>query len=347
MIFDLSMEYKNILDKFQTEEAIKTVKDIFQEELSTALHLHRMTAPLFVQSGLGLNDDLNGEQPVSFQIRDMGGQKAEIVHSLAKWKRIMLGQYNIPAGEGIYTDMSAIRTEEHLDELHSLYVDQWDWEATISAQQRNLDYLKETVQKIYRSIKNTERRLCVQYKGLEPYLPEAIYFISSERLRMLYPFLSAKERENEICKQYGAVFIIGIGGKLGDGSVHDSRAADYDDWSSEVGRIDGQPVYGLNGDLLIWYPILNRAVELSSMGIRVDANALLEQLTQMNMLKKKELYYHSRVLNNQLPLSIGGGIGQSRLCMVLLHKAHVGEVQASIWPEQMREECKTKGIELI
>ena len=326
--------YNSVLDKFETEEAIKAVKDIFQEGLARALHLYRMTAPLFVKAGLGVNDDLNGERPVSFRIKDMDGQEAEIVHSLAKWKRMMLGQYDVPVGEGIYTDMSAIRTEEHLDALHSLYVDQWDWEATIAQSDRTIEHLQQVVRKIYRAIRATEARLCERYPSLHPFLPEEIVFINSEELRQRYPELDAKAREREICRQYGAVFIDGIGGVLGDGTIHDGRAADYDDWR-------------MNGDILIWYPILGQQVELSSMGIRVDEISLVEQLRERGQEERKNLFFHQLILTHKIPYSIGGGIGQSRLCMVLLHKAHVGEVQASIWPEGMRIECLKKGIELI
>lgn len=326
--------YNSVLDKFETEDAIKSVKDIFQEELANVLHLRRMTAPLFVQSGLGVNDDLNGEKPVSFRIKDLGGQEAEIVHSLAKWKRMMLGQYDVPAGEGIYTDMSAIRTEEHLDALHSLYVDQWDWEVAIEKSWRTKDYLENTVRSIYNAIRMTEERLCAKYSCLHRFLPEEIVFISSEKLRQMYPDMDPKSREYEICRQYGAVFIEGIGGKLGDGSIHDGRAADYDDWD-------------LNGDILIWYPVLGAQVELSSMGIRVDEDSLLLQLRERGQEERASLYFHQLVIGKKIPYSIGGGIGQSRLCMVLLHKAHVGEVQASIWPVEMRKECLLRGIELI
>lgn len=336
--------YKQLLDAQQTEQGIKLIKDFFQSNLSTALRLRRVTAPLFVLKGLGINDDLNGvERPVSFPIKDMGDKTAEVVHSLAKWKRLMLSEYNINAGYGLYTDMNAIRGDEELDNLHSLYVDQWDWEMRINAEDRNLSFLKRTVNKIYSAILRTEYLVSETYPDIKPFLPEEIHFVHSEELLQKYPNLTPKEREDAICKEYGAVFIIGIGSKLSDGKEHDLRAPDYDDWSTP--NEDG--FKGLNGDIMVWYPTLNRAMELSSMGIRVDKKALLLQLELTGKEEREELYFHKRLLNDELPLSIGGGIGQSRLCMVLLHKAHIGEIQASIWPEEMREECKKSGMSLI
>lgn len=336
--------YTALLDLKQTELAIKKIKDFFLNSLSTELRLRRVTAPLFVLRGLGLNDDLNGiERPVSFPIKCMDESVAEVVHSLAKWKRVTLAEYEVQPGFGIVTDMNAIRADEDLDNLHSLYVDQWDWERVLTADDRNLDYLKKIVRKIYSAILRTEFFICETYPQLRPYLPEDIHFIHSEELRLRYPNLTPKEREDAICREYGAVFVIGIGGKLGDGLPHDLRAPDYDDWSTP--NADG--FEGLNGDLLIWYPVLDRAIELSSMGIRVDAEALLHQLRLQGKEDRQQLYFHRRLLEGTLPLSIGGGIGQSRLCMVLLHKGHIGETQSSIWPEQMRQECREAGMTLI
>ena len=328
----------------KTEQGIKLIKDFFQENLSTELRLRRVTAPLFVLQGLGINDDLNGvERPVTFPIKDLGDQKAEVVHSLAKWKRLTLAEYNVKPGYGVYTDMNAIRADEELDNLHSLYVDQWDWEAVITKEQRNVAFLKSIVERIYAAIRRTEYLVCETYENIKPFLPEQIHFIHSEDLLQMYPDLSPKEREDAICKKYGAVFIIGIGGKLSNGEKHDGRAPDYDDWSTvaENGK------EGLNGDILIWYPVLERSFELSSMGIRVDKESLLRQLKIEDKEDREQLYFHRRLLADELPLSIGGGIGQSRLCMVLLHKAHIGEIQASIWPEDMRRECVKLGMPLI
>lgn len=336
--------YKALLDTKQTEQAIKQIKDFFKENLSTELRLSRVTAPLFVLQGLGINDDLNGvERPVTFPIKDLGDAKAEVVHSLAKWKRLTLAEYHIEPGYGIYTDMNAIRADEELDNLHSLYVDQWDWEAVITQEERTLSYLKNVVERIYAAILRTEYLTCETYKEIKPFLPRKIHFIHSEELLQMYPNLSPKEREDAICKKYGAVFIIGIGGKLSDGKKHDGRAPDYDDWSTvaEDGRA------GLNGDILIWYPVLERSFELSSMGIRVDQEALLRQLKLEGKEDRKQLFFHRQLLDGRLPLSIGGGIGQSRLCMVMLHKAHIGEIQASIWPDDMRAECAQLGMPLI
>ncbi len=336
--------YKAVLNLKETELAIKRVKDFFLQSLSTELRLRRVTAPLFVLRGLGINDDLNGiERPVAFPIKDMQESVAEVVHSLAKWKRLTLAEYEIEPGFGIVTDMNAIRADEELDNIHSLYVDQWDWERTMTAEQRTIPFLKKIVNQIYSAILRTEFYICETYPQLKHFLPEEVHFIHSEELLKMYPNMTAKEREDAICKKYGAVFIMGIGGKLGDGKEHDLRAPDYDDWSTP--NQDG--FLGLNGDLLIWYPVLDRSIELSSMGIRVDKEALLRQLKLQGKEERKELYFHKRLLNDQLPLSIGGGIGQSRLCMVLLHKAHIGETQSSIWPEEMRKECNEAGMTLI
>lgn len=336
--------YSQLLNNLETEQAIKEIKDFFQQNLSTALRLRRVTAPLFVLRGLGLNDDLSGvERPVSFPIKDMGDKVAEVVHSLAKWKRVMLGEYNIPAGYGLYTDMNAIRGDEELDNLHSLYVDQWDWERTMRAEDRTVGFLKQIVCNIFNAIQRTEYLVCERYPQIKPFLPETIHFIHAEELLQMYPDLTPKEREHEICRKYGAVFIIGIGGKLSDGEPHDLRAPDYDDWSTP--NSDG--FSGLNGDILFWYPVLERSIEISSMGIRVDQKALRRQLQIQGKDERAELYFHKKLLAGELPLSIGGGIGQSRLCMMLLHKAHIGEIQASIWPDEMRTICKQNKMPLI
>ena len=343
-LYHLPAEYTPLLDLKQTELAIKQIKETFQLNLSSSLRLRRVTAPLFVLQGRGLNDDLNGyENAVSFPIQDMNGAVAEVVHSLAKWKRVTLADYNISHGYGIYTDMNAIRAHEELDNLHSLYVDQWDWERVISPEERTISFLRCIVRKIYSAILQTEFALSESYPQLKPSLPEKITFIHSEELRAKYPGLTPKEREETITKEYGAVFIIGIGNKLGDGEPHDNRAPDYDDYSTP----NEEGYYGLNGDLMIWSDVLGKAMELSSMGIRVDRKALLHQLEISGKSERAELYFHRRLLDGSLPLSIGGGIGQSRLCMLLLRKAHIGEIQSSIWPEEMRNECKAMNIPLI
>ncbi len=336
--------YRPLLDLKQTEQGIKLIKEFFQQNLSTELRLRRVTAPLFVLQGMGINDDLSGvERAVTFPIKDLGDAKAEVVHSLAKWKRLTLADYEIEPGYGIYTDMNAIRADEKLGNLHSLYVDQWDWERVITPENRTVAFLKEIVERIYAAMLRTEFMVCETYPQITPFLPEKLFFIHSEELRQLYPDLTPKEREDRITREHGAVFIIGIGGKLGDGKEHDLRAPDYDDYST-MGE-NGLP--GLNGDLLIWDSVIDRAVELSSMGIRVDKKALLHQLEISGKQERKELYFHRRLLAGTLPLSIGGGIGQSRLCMVYLRKAHIGEIQASIWPEEMRRECAENGMPLI
>ena len=336
--------YQALLDMRQTEQGIKLIKDFFQQNLSTELRLHRVTAPLFVLKGLGINDDLNGvERAVTFPIKDLGDAQAEVVHSLAKWKRLTLAEQHIEPGYGVYTDMNAIRADEELDNIHSLYVDQWDWEAVITQEQRTVEFLKDIVRRLYCAIRRTEYLVCESYPQIKPFLPEKIHFIHSEQLLQMYPGMSAKEREDAICKKWGAVFVMGIGGELSDGKPHDGRAPDYDDWSTE--GEDG--LKGLNGDILIWYPVLERSLELSSMGIRVDQEALLRQLKISGKEEREHLYVHQQLLSGRLPLSVGGGIGQSRLCMMLLHKAHIGEIQASIWSEQMRTECEQAGMPLI
>ena len=328
--------YRNLLGSVEaTEKAIKCVKDMFQENLSAQLALLRVTAPMVVLSGTGINDDLNGvERPVGFPIKSMGERRAEVVHSLAKWKRMKLAEMEVPVGRGIYTDMNALRPDEELDNLHSLYVDQWDWEKVIRREDRNREFLKKVVSRIYEAVKVTENKLYVEFPQLGLQLPEEIQFIDSEELLQRYPGLDAKQREARIAKEAGAVFIMGIGGKLSDGKPHDLRAADYDDWS-------------LNGDIVIWNEVLQGPFELSSMGIRVDESSLRAQLREKGEEYKEGLEFHSRLLSGQLPYTIGGGIGQSRLCMLLLRKAHIGEIQSSIWPETMREECRKSGIELV
>ncbi len=320
------------------------IKDFFQQNLATGLRLHRVTGPLFVRRGLGINDDLSGsERPVTFPIKDLGDAQAEVVHSLAKWKRLTLAEHGIKPGYGIYTDMNAIRADEELGNLHSLYVDQWDWERVILPEERTLDFLRATVERIYAALQRTEFLVCERFPKINPFLPETVHFIHAEELRQRYPDLTPKEREDRITREFGAVFIIGIGCPLGDGKPHDLRAPDYDDYSTIASN--GLP--GLNGDLLIWYDVLERAVELSSMGIRVDREALIRQLHESGKEERLNLYFHQRLMEGSLPLSVGGGIGQSRLCMIYLRKAHIGEIQASIWPDEMRSECERLHIPLI
>lgn len=336
--------YKNLLDLKETEKAIRLIKEFFQTNLAFELNLLRVTAPLFVQSGTGINDDLNGvDKPVSFQIKSLDKANAEIVQSLAKWKRMMLADYGFQHGTGLYTDMNAIRPDEDLDNIHSLYVDQWDWERVISKQERNLDFLKMVVRKIYDVIKRTERYISHRYPGIEQVLPDQITFIHSEELETMYHELSPMEREEKICKKHGAVFLIGIGSDLSQGKPHDGRAPDYDDWSTPTNK----KFKGLNGDILIFNPVLKIGYELSSMGIRVDKQALLRQLEICNAEDRKKLYFHQRLINGELPLSIGGGIGQSRLCMFFLRKAHIGEIQSSIWSPDMIKKCRENNIVLL
>lgn len=336
--------YKLKLLPETTEVAIKIIKQTFQAALADALHLRRVTAPLFVLSGTGLNDDLSGtENAVSFNIRDIGGRRAEVVHSLAKWKRVKLGAYGIAPGFGLYTDMNAIRADEELDNLHSLYVDQWDWEKSINRADRTLDYLKSTVEKIYQALRFTEHEVYERFPHITPRLPEGITFLHAEDLQARYPGLTPREREDAAAREYGAVFIIGIGGALSDGRPHDMRAPDYDDWSTPTTA--GH--HGLNGDIIVWDSVLGRSVELSSMGIRVTAEVLLRQLESAGCTERVHLDFHRRLLGGELPESIGGGIGQSRLCMFLLQKAHIGEVQASIWPPEQIERCARAGITLL
>jgi aspartate--ammonia ligase len=336
--------YRSVLDVAQTEQAIKLVKDFFQQNLASELRLRRVTAPLFVKKGTGINDDLNGfERPVSFPIKEMDDQKAEIVQSLAKWKRMALANMKLSPGYGIYTDMNAIRPDEELTNIHSLYVDQWDWERVITPEERNLDFLKKIVRKIYSAVVRTENQVQNYYPEIKPLLPEEITFFHAEELAGLYPELTPRERETRVAREHKAVFIIGIGGEMPNGEVHDGRAPDYDDWNTPTTG----GFRGLNGDIVIWNSILERAFEISSMGIRVDREALLEQLRIRNMPERSQLYWHQLLLNGRLPLTIGGGIGQSRLCMFFLRKAHIGEIQSSIWPEEMISRCEEKGIHLL
>lgn len=339
----IPQEYRATLAPEMMEQAIYTLKETFPRTLAQALDLRRVTAPLFVLAGTGINDDLNGtERAVSFPVKDMDGRRAEVVHSLAKWKRMKLGTYGIPAGYGLYTDMNAIRADEELDNLHSLYVDQWDWERTITAADRNLDFLKGVVRKIYAVVREVEQELYAMERHIIPSLPDDITFIHSEDLLAEYPGLTPRQRETEAVKKYGAIFLIGIGGKLADGEKHDGRAPDYDDWSTPTDETHK----GLNGDIILWNPLLGSAFELSSMGIRVDKAALLRQLDMEGCPERKELLFHKMLLDDRIPLSIGGGIGQSRLCMFLLKCAHIGEVQASLWPEEMVETCRRNNIYL-
>ena len=336
--------YKPLLGEKETEGAIVLIKDFFQLALSTELNLTRVTAPLFVKSGMGINDDLNGvERPVRFPVKDMDESQLEIVHSLAKWKRLKVTEMALKPGFGIYTDMNAIRADEDLDNLHSLYVDQWDWELCIDEKDRTVMYLKTIVEKVYRCLKRTEFYIYDRYSQIKPELPENITFLYADDLQREFPNKTPKEREYEACKKYGAVFIIGIGGKLPDGSIHDGRAPDYDDWITETG--DGHR--GLNGDIMVWNSVLNNAMELSSMGIRVNKESLKLQLQERNLEEREKLTFHSMLLNGKLSQTLGGGIGQSRLCMYFLRKAHIGETQVSTWPDEMLIECRKNNIAIL
>ena len=340
----LPSKYKSILNTKETEHAIVSIKDFFQLALSTELNLTRVTAPLFVGSGTGINDDLNGvERPVSFPVKDLNDSKMEIVQSLAKWKRLKVTSLGLEPGFGIYTDMNALRPDETLDAIHSIYVDQWDWEMAIDEKDRTVYYLHEIVKKVYRCIQRTEFFLYDRYPALQPILPKEIKILYADDLQQKYPKLSPKEREDKVAKEYGAVFITGIGGKLPDGSIHDGRAPDYDDWITESG--DGHR--GLNGDILVWNPVLNTAFELSSMGIRVSHESLKLQLVERNAVKREKLPFHSKLLKGELTQTLGGGIGQSRLCMFLLRKAHIGETQVSVWTDAIKADCKKRGIILL
>ena len=327
--------YDPILDLRQTQEAIKYIRDTFQKEIGRALQLSRISAPLFVQKSSGLNDNLNGvESPVSFQISEMSGEQIEVVHSLAKWKRMALKKYGFKMHEGLYTNMNAIRKDEEVDNLHSYYVDQWDWEKIISKSERNEETLKRHVLKIFKVIKHMEHEVWYKYPQAVNRLPDKIHFFTSQELEDRYPELTPNERETAMCKEYGCIFVMGVGKKLKSGIKHDGRAPDYDDWD-------------LNGDILFWFEPLKCALEISSMGIRVDEESLDRQLKLAGCEERKEFDYHKMLLNGELPYTIGGGIGQSRLCMLLLKKAHVGEVQASIWPQEMIDECTKHNIHLL
>jgi aspartate--ammonia ligase len=328
--------YKSILTPRQTQLAIKKVKDFFERDLAVELSLVRVSAPLFVNKNSGLNDNLNGvERPVAFDVKDIDDGNMEIVHSLAKWKRLALKQYDFEPGEGLYTDMNAIRRDEDTDNIHSIFVDQWDWEKCIRKEDRTEETLKENVKAIYRALRHTEKYIADDYAFAEKnFLPEKIAFITTQELEDRWPDLTPKERENKIAREKKAVFIMKIGGALKSGEIHDGRAPDYDDWE-------------LNGDIVVYYPVLDIAFELSSMGIRVDEDSLVRQLDVRGCPERKNLPFHKALLNGELPYSIGGGIGQSRICMYFLHKAHIGEVQASVWPKGMIEECKANGIELL
>lgn len=328
-------DYDPRLSVRETQEAIKYIRDTFQKEFGKEMNLSRISAPLFVEKSSGLNDDLNGvERPVSFDLPWDGDEVIEVVQSLAKWKRMALKRYGFEPGEGLYTNMNAIRRDEEVDNLHSCYVDQWDWEKVIRKEERTIDTLIGTVRMIFRVIKHMEHEVWYKYPNAVKHLPEDIYFITSEELLALYPDKTPKERENLITKEHGCVFLMKIGDKLSDGKPHDGRAPDYDDWN-------------LNGDILFWFDTLDCALEVSSMGIRVDEKSLEEQLKKAGCEERAALPYHRQLLNGELPYTIGGGIGQSRLCMLLLDRAHVGEVQASIWPEEMRKACEKNGIILL
>lgn len=332
-------------EAFKREKQIEWLKESFSKKLSEAMNLTKISAPLIVQSGTGINDDLNGiEKAVQVRVKGLGSGNAEVVHSLAKWKRMKLANYQIPENEGIYTNMKALRQDEDLSELHSVYVDQWDWEKCISSEQRSIESLKENVRKIYRAILETEKELSIKHPEIEAILPEKIHFIHAEDILALYPELSAKEREHAIAKELKAVFIIGIGADLSNGTPHDRRAPDYDDWSSPDPKTGKQ---GLNGDILFWNPSLGKSMEISSMGIRVDKDAMEKQLKITRKLYRKNLLFHRMVLEESVPLSIGGGIGQSRLCMFLLKRKHIGEVQSSVWPDSIENSCRNSGTALL
>ena len=327
--------YKPLLNLKETQIAIKQVKDFFQRELAAELNLKRVSAPLFVSPESGLNDNLNGvERPVSFGVKEQNDKPFEIVHSLAKWKRLALKRYNFNVGEGLYTDMNAIRRDEDTDNIHSIFVDQWDWEKIIPEDARNEQTLRETVKAVYEALRVTEKYMANKYDYVECFLPEEITFVTTQELVDLYPGLSAKEREYEIVKKYGAVFLMQIGDILSNGEKHDGRAPDYDDWK-------------LNGDILVYYPVLDIALELSSMGIRVNAESLAEQLKKAGCEERAELPFHKALLNGDLPQTIGGGIGQSRICMFFLRKAHIGEIQVSVWPDEIYDEAAAKGITIL
>ncbi|ANS74468.1 asparagine synthetase A [Paenibacillus yonginensis] len=327
--------YESRMNLLETEKAISEVKSYFEQQLKDQLRLTKVSAPILLKAGNGMNDNLNGtERIVSFDALDLKEGPVEVVQSLAKWKRMALARYGFTYGEGLYTDMRAVRRDEVMDNLHSVYVDQWDWEKVIFDGKRTMETLQLEARKIYRAVKGTEQYICRQFTCLKPVLPDALFFITTQELEDQYPNLSPQERENEVAQLHGAVFIMQIGGRLKSGEVHDGRSPDYDDWS-------------LNGDLVLWNPVLERAFEISSMGIRVDADTLKQQLKASGCENRLELFFHQAVLNGELPASIGGGIGQSRLCMFLLGKAHIGEVQVSVWNQRTREECRERNIRLL
>lgn len=327
-------DYCSKLDLIETETAIKFVKDTFERELAAALNLTRVSAPLFLRPETGLNDNLNGiERPVQFDVPAIGSD-VQIVQSLAKWKRLALQRYGFQPGSGLYTDMNAVRRDEEPDNLHSFYVDQWDWEKVITAEERNTETLQTAVNAIWGALRDTQQALVRRFTALTAFLPEHVTFVSSQALEDEYPTLTPHEREDRACEKYGAIFLTQIGAKLKSGAPHDGRAPDYDDWS-------------LNGDLIVWYPVLGRGVELSSMGVRVDAASMASQLATAGCEDRRELEFHKMVLENRVPLTMGGGIGQSRICMMLLEKAHIGQVQASAWPEEMSEACAAHGVFLL
>lgn len=331
----LPKDYHPYIDLMESQRAIKKIKDYFQQELAYGLSLRRVSAPLFVDPNTGLNDNLSGfERRVDFTLKDINGLRVEVVQSLAKWKRMALGKYGISAGNGIYTDMNAIRRDEDLDNIHSIYVDQWDWEKVINKEDRTEEYLREVVNTIYNSIKNLGDYVNRLYRNIRTELPNEIFFITSQELYDKYPNLIAKEREDRITKEHGAVFIMKIGGLLSNGESHDGRAPDYDDWE-------------LNGDIILWNEVLGRAFEISSMGIRVDSQAMKRQLALSNNLERAQLEFQKAIIEDRLPYTIGGGIGQSRLCMFFLRKAHIGEVQVSVWPPEMIEICEKNNIFLL
>ncbi len=333
-----------MLGQLETEKGIDLVKSTFSSLLCEQLNLFKAVAPMIVAEDTGINDDLNGiERPVKINLKDMPSQNISVVQSLAKWKRYRLARLGVEPGEGIITDMKALRPDEDLGPIHSVFVDQWDWEKVITSDQRQLTYLKDTVRRIYCCMKKTEKAVCERYPSIEPVLPPAIKFIHSEDLFLQYPELTPKQRENEAAREYGAIFLIGIGGELPGGSIHDGRAPDYDDWSTP----SVENYRGLNGDILVWNPITNAAFEISSMGIRVNPSALILQLEKRNCLERKELLFHHMLMSGQLPQTMGGGIGQSRMCMFMLRKEHIGQVQASIWPAPMLDDLRNSDIELI
>ena len=333
MPLQIPKDYRSLLTLRQTEQAIKKVKDFFERDLAVELNLTRVSAPVFVESSSGLNDDLNGvERPVRFDI--LTGEQLEIVHSLAKWKRAALKTYGFEIGEGLYTDMNAIRRDEELDNIHSMYVDQWDWEVILDKKDRTREFLHETVRSVYAALRHTENYIVKEYSFIDKLLPKEITFVTTQELEDEFPGLTGKEREYQIARRYGAVFLEGIGGALKSGKVHDGRAPDYDDWS-------------LNGDIIVYYPVLDIALELSSMGVRVDEEAMRRQLQICGLEERAHLPFHRALLAGELPYTVGGGIGQSRLCMFFLRKAHIGEVQSSYWPPEMQRACAENGIQLL